>query len=68
MIKIETEFKDLEFNIKLLEHAHSCSAEALCVISAMIDQIEKFGGIKRKEIYKIIKDFDTMWINDKKEI
>lgn len=69
MIKLNAELlNDKTFKMNELEHRGSCTLEALCVISTMIDQIEQFGGIPRKELYKEIKNFDKMWQKNNKQI
>ena len=69
MIKLKAELlNDKTFKMNELEHQNSCTAEVLCVISSMIDQIERFGDIPRKRIYKEIRDFDKMWQKNKLEV
>ena len=61
MIKLETECKGFNFTLKSLEHEKCSTLEALGVISVMIDQIERFGELKREKVYELIKDFDKNW-------
>lgn len=69
MIKLNAELlNDKTFKMNELEHQNSCTAEVLCVISSMIDQIERFANIPRKRIYKEIKDFDKMWQQNKLDV
>ena len=69
MIKLKAELlNDKIFKVNELEHQNSCTAEILCVISTMIDQIERFADIPRKKIYKEIRDFDKMWQNNKLDV
>lgn len=70
MIKLEAKLdtNDGMFKMEKLEHQESCTAEVFCVICSLIDQVEKFGGIPRKNIYKEIKDFDKKWHKEEKNV
>lgn len=60
MIKIKTKYdydKDI-FELRILEHKHSCTAEFLALINSLIDEVVEYDGtMNEKNIYKEIKDF-----------
>lgn len=68
MIKLQGRLNQEEesFEMEHLEHENSCNAECLSVICSLIDQMEKFGKVNRKQIFKMLKEFDGMWVKQEK--
>lgn len=60
MIKIKTKY-DFDGNIFTLdkfEHKNSCTYEFVALISTLIDEIVNQEEMSRKDVYKMVKDFD----------
>ena len=61
MIKIKSKYyADEELTKVQIIHSKSCNMEFLSVISKMMDLMEEYGNITRKEIYKCLKDMDKV--------
>lgn len=59
MIRLKSvyDYKEDVASIKL-HHRHSCTAEVLAVIYRLMNEIEEYGDISRKDIYKYLKQMD----------
>ena len=66
MIKIKTKY-DYDENIFYLDkfiYKDSCKLEFLSIIHELIEELERQEKVGKKDIYKMIKDFDSSCIEE----
>ena len=66
MIKIKTRynFDDNTFYLDRLKHKDSCRLEFLSLIHELIEELERQEQVGRKDVYKMIKEYDDYCIEE----